>query len=108
MVKILPVLIVFAVVGTISFLLITSVGPFNGDLNNLYPKPNSKAATNQIYWGAWVGGDVYGTKPSGGNYTSVPWDPDTWNLYEQHTGKKISLTHWGEPWQKPSTPQNFN
>lgn len=46
----LPVLVIIAVVGLISFLLITSLGPFKeGNLARTFPKPVSQASTNQSF-----------------------------------------------------------
>jgi hypothetical protein len=47
----------------------------------------------QLYWGAYIAGSTYGS-----TYGNAPWDLNTWNLFEQHAGKRISILHWGEPW----------
>lgn len=112
-VHILPVLVIIAVVGLISFLLISSTGPFSGGLfEKIYPKPPSQAATAQIYWGAYIDGrSVYGS-----NYATAPWDCNvgattcpTWDLFQSHVGKNSSLMHFGFGcWPSdPSCPQ-FN
>ncbi len=53
-------------------------------------KQRSAAAESapQIYWGARMDGEVYGTG-------DAPWDDTTWNTFEQHTGKKASIIHYG-------------
>jgi hypothetical protein len=38
------------------------------------------------------GPDTYGP-----GYTDAPWDSGTWNLFESHAGKKVSIVHWGVP-----------
>jgi hypothetical protein len=108
-IRIIPLLIVIAIVGILSFLLITSTLPFKGQFSTLFPKSSSQAATNQIYWGSWIDGTTYGTNPvTGTTYVTAPWPPfDAWDLFEQHTGKKMSLTHWGNGFPRPSTPQVF-
>ncbi|HSC20589.1 MAG TPA: glycosyl hydrolase [Solirubrobacterales bacterium] len=52
-------------------------------------------ATPKIYWGAWLGGNAYTTSEK--KYGDGPWDQNTWNLFEEHAGKKISLEHFGQP-----------
>jgi beta-mannanase len=41
------------------------------------------------------GNDTYGS-----GYGDAPWDSNTWNLFESHAGKKVSIVHWGTqpPW----------
>jgi hypothetical protein len=52
-------------------------------------------ATPKVYWGAWLGGNVYSTPEK--EYGDGPWDSETWNLFEKHAGKKISIEHFGQP-----------
>lgn len=47
-----------------------------------------------VYWGAWMGGNVY---PPEGTYGDAPWDGETWNKFESHSGKPVSLVHFGQP-----------
>jgi len=47
-----------------------------------------------VYWGAWMGGNVY---PPEGTYGDAPWDGETWNKFESHAGKTVSLVHFGQP-----------
>ncbi len=44
-----------------------------------------------IYWGAWISGDTY-------NVGNPPWNPSAIDTFEEHTGKRISILHWGQPW----------
>jgi hypothetical protein len=55
----------------------------------------------KVYWGAWMDGDVYAT-----NQGDAPWNGNTWSLFESHTGKKVSIVHFGQPapWQQPFDP----
>jgi Glycosyl hydrolase family 26 len=46
----------------------------------------------KVYWGAWMDGDVY-AKGSG----DAPWNETTWNEFEKHAGKKVSIVHFGQP-----------
>jgi hypothetical protein len=61
-----------------------------------------KIETNgpRIYWGAWMDGDVY--KATNPGLTDAPWDQTTWNLFEAHTEKPVSIVHFGQPapWQQ--------
>jgi Ca-dependent carbohydrate-binding module xylan-binding/Glycosyl hydrolase family 26 len=45
----------------------------------------------RIYWGARMDGDVYNRSGD------APWDSGTWNLFEQHARKKVSIVHFGQP-----------
>ena len=61
---------------------------------------NATATTtaSPIYWGAYIdGNDTYG-----GSYSDAPWDSSTWDLFERHAGKKVSLLHYGQPppWER--------
>jgi hypothetical protein len=44
-----------------------------------------------IYWGAWINGDTYGL-------SDAPWDMQAIDTFESHTGKQLSIVHWGQPW----------
>lgn len=59
--------------------------------------------SQKIYWGARADGDVYGRG-------DAPWDLTTWNLFEQHAGKKVSILHFGQPppWRLPFDRNPFN
>jgi hypothetical protein len=48
-------------------------------------------ATPKVYWGALVDSDVYGTG------VDAPWGTSTWNMFEAHTGKPLSILHFGQP-----------
>ena len=48
--------------------------------------------TPKVYWGAWMGGNAYGEA-----YGDAPWDSGTWNLFEEHADKKVSIVHFGQP-----------
>src|SRR5258708_5763880 len=52
-----------------------------------------------VYWGALIKGSTYGINPATGlPYADPPWDLSTWDLFETHAGKKVSILHWGQPW----------
>jgi hypothetical protein len=61
-----------------------------------------KIETNgpKIYWGAWMDGDVY--KATNPGLTDAPWNQTTWDLFEAHTQKPVSIVHFGQlaPWQQ--------
>lgn len=55
--------------------------------------PVRASGTQQVYWGALIGGSTYGP-----GYSNAPYDTTTWNLFEAHAGKKVSMLHWPLPW----------
>ena len=69
----------------------------------LLPALAPAAPAQKIYWGARADGDVYGR-------IDAPWDLTTWDLFEQHAGKKVSLLHFGQapPWRLPFDSNPFN
>lgn len=47
-----------------------------------------------ILWGAHIHGSTYGS-----GRVNAPWDTTTWNLFESHAGKPVSMLHFGlTPW----------
>ena len=52
---------------------------------------NSRFSTT-IYWGAYVSPNVYGLSDF------PPWDMSAVDVFESHTGKKLSILHWGRRW----------
>jgi glycosyl hydrolase family 26/Big-like domain-containing protein len=56
--------------------------------------------TGSIYWGADVDGATYNYLYGGSTYGNPPWDDTSWNLFESHTGKKLSILSWANaaPW----------
>lgn len=60
---------------------------------------------SSIYWGAWIDGDTYSIGSS-----DAPWSASTtggsWDLFEQHAGKKVSVLHYGQPpmWSQAFAP----
>lgn len=71
----------------IILIFVASVFVFILSLSKVYA-----TSVNQIYWGAWI---------DYGNGTA-PWDTTVWDTFEQHTGKKISILHFGQAWQDGS------
>jgi hypothetical protein len=49
-----------------------------------------------VYWGAYVNGTIYGRRDS-------PWDSGTVERFQDDTGKKPSILHYGQPppWEQP-------
>jgi beta-mannanase len=61
-------------------------------------------ATTSIYWGAWIDGSQYG-------HQNAPWDTGAIDHFEANAGKRISILHWGQAWQRCGTTcvyQEFN
>lgn len=52
-----------------------------------------RAANPTVYWGARIDGEVY--NPSNPTCCDAPWDDNTWSTFESHTGKHVSIVHWG-------------
>lgn len=54
-----------------------------------------------IYWGAYMNGNPTYTNLYGGTWGDAPWDSNTWNTFESHTGKNASLVEFGvgAPWE---------
>jgi len=67
--------------------------------------PAPEPAPPKLYWGARIDGEVYG-----GGRGDAPWDSMTWDLFEQHAGKKVSLEHFGQPapWKASFTRTPFD
>ena len=53
---------------------------------------NGQPATS-IYWGAYIQGNTYGV-------ANAPWDTRAIDGFEKSAGKRISILHWGQPWQR--------
>ena len=49
-----------------------------------------------IYWGSNIAANVYGIP------ILPPWDMSAVDAFEAHTGKPISILHWGRRWQTSS------
>lgn len=81
-----------------------------GDLSIILGSYGPKTAqTPTIYWGSWIDGDTYSLGSS-----DAPWSASTpggsWDLFEQHTGKKASIIHYGQPpmWSQAFAPGPAN
>jgi hypothetical protein len=57
-------------------------------------------AGSSIYWGAEIDGATYNSLYGTTTYGKPPWDDNSWNLFESHAGKKVSILHWANeaPW----------
>jgi mannan endo-1,4-beta-mannosidase len=53
-----------------------------------------------IYWGALISGSTYGVG-------SAPQDMRSVAAFEAHTGKKVSIIHFGQTWYSNGTPLGF-
>ncbi len=77
------------VVFAIALLSLSLVSP-SPPLNNRGP----------IYWGALISGATY-------QLGSAPIDMRSVDAFEAHTGKKVSIIHFGQPWYSNGTPVSF-
>jgi hypothetical protein len=52
----------------------------------------------KVLWGSWIDSEIY-EDPLLGN---APWDPNTWNLFENHARRHVSIVHFGQrpPWEQ--------
>ena len=51
------------------------------------------SATASVYWGAYIHGGTYGVE-------NAPWDARAIDAFEQNAGKRVSVLHWGQAWQR--------
>ncbi len=56
--------------------------------------------SGSIYWGALIDGTNY-------NLGSAPMDMRSVDAFEAHTGKQVSIIHFGLPWYTHGAPVNF-
>lgn len=59
-------------------------------------------AAGPIYWGAWIDGSTYGRT------SDAPWDSVTWDTFESHTQRKVSIVHFGNKWKNNGTFLTFS
>lgn len=64
------------------------------------------APSTKVYWGSWMDGEVAlleGKAKRG----DAPWDTQTWEIFEQHSEKKVSIVHFGQPapWNQNFEPK---
>ena len=62
------------------------------------------STTASVYWGAYIHGGTYG-------FENAPWDTRAIDAFEQNAGKRVSILHWGQAWQRCGTIclyQEFN
>ena len=72
------------------------------------PTPITPPASGRIFTGALINGSQYGTNPvTGALYSDSPWDSATSDLFESHSGKGMSIIHYGQPWQTSGVNQPF-
>ena len=77
---------------------------FRQDLSSLGQHTRSDASSgerSQMYWGAYMDGSHYGS-----NYGTAPYDSNTWNKFEQNSGKQVSVVVFGIPWYHSSSWPN--
>jgi hypothetical protein len=64
--------------------------------------PPAPSPSGSIYWGAWMGGNAFGS-----GYSDAPWDTNTWSRFESDASKPGSIVHFGNSWQSGGTFQSF-
>jgi Glycosyl hydrolase family 26 len=77
------------------YLLVIAANGGSGDRDDADP---ARPVGASVYWGAWIDGETYGD-PHG----DAPWDGRTWNRFERHASKRVSIIHFGvpTPWARP-------
>lgn len=98
-----------APINAISTYTLTCTGP-GGSANKVVTVgiDTPPTTSNSIYWGALIEGvktytTLYPGQRPGGAFSSQyywanpPWDQETWNKFENNTGKKVSILHYGQP-----------
>lgn len=65
-------------------------------------KVTAEASPPKVYWGADMDGEVAKLERDlFGNPLPVrldaPWTKETWDLFEQHAGRPVSIVHFGQP-----------
>jgi hypothetical protein len=86
--------VILGVVGALLLVLLGSAacdGRPGSSAAELKPAPGSKSPRHSILWGAYMEGDTTYGAPHG----NAPWDTQTWQAFEAHAGKKVSIVHWG-------------
>lgn len=69
----------------------------------LSPSSFAQTTNPQVYWGGYLSGTQYGS-----SFGTAPWDTNTWNLFEQHATKKVSILSFSTPWYNAKGwPQNY-
>lgn len=86
----------FAGIGLLVVVCLSALRFFNGD------GQARASSTARVYWGAFMGGSVYGS-----GYGDAPYDLRTWNLFESHAGKHVSILHFTQPWNNNGNWQSF-
>src|SRR3982751_6930612 len=96
-VKTFPILIVVATVGIISFLLISSTAPFNGNFfSKLFNKPSSNAATGTVISTDWA---QVQKDPQRTGYSSEQINPPYTIKWKWNTDQTnpVRLSHLAQP-----------
>jgi len=57
--------------------------------------------SGSIYWGAYLKGSTYGLSGD------PPWNWQVADTFESHTGKRMSILHFGQPWYHAGAFQTF-
>src|SRR5579859_1433472 len=82
-----------------NFLKVAASSAISAGLMSTLPEIAFGTSTPSVYWGAYINGSTYGDNPATGQtYGDCPWDAATWDMFESHAGKKVSILHWGQPW----------
>lgn len=91
--------------------------PFSSGTRRIYAafiRLNVELPSTKIYWGSWIDGDVY-TKSGEAAWPDAPYgdtllNPNpSWNAFEAHAGKAVSIVHFGQPapWNQEFSPGPF-
>lgn len=88
--KLKVLLTVLAVFGLLALVLTADTSSPESTSRKVKPPPTVTAPL-KVYWGARADGEVYNRSGD------APWDSTTWDLFQSHAGKQLSIVHWGQP-----------
>jgi mannan endo-1,4-beta-mannosidase len=61
----------------------------------------------RVLWGAYMDGSDTYAGVGNRRWGDAPWDTRTWDRFERHAGKRVSIVHFGQPppWVQPFEPR---
>lgn len=72
--------------------------PSSHQVDAAFIRLNQSLSAPKVYWGARMDGDVALMEGFPLSRGDAPWDQETWNLFQEHTGNKsVSIVAFGQP-----------